>query len=155
MTAARQGGQTTCHAEPAAPVPRFRPHHFLCALGFQGKGYTPEFSANMATIVDRLRGTNGSAVEIEVVGAADDICAPCPSRRGTGCIRQTRIDRLDTAHGAALGLRPGNRLRWGAALERIRDRVKPGDLANLCRGCQWLELGLCEDALARLHARQD
>ncbi|MFC2968344.1 DUF1284 domain-containing protein [Acidimangrovimonas pyrenivorans] len=121
-------------------------------LGFQGEGYSDGFTANMDGIVSgRLRAPGGAEVEIEVVGAADDICAPCPGRRGAGCVKQARIDALDAAHGAALGLAPGDRIRWGDALDRIRGRVMPGDLSTLCAGCQWLELGLCEAALSRLH----
>ncbi|MGB8623124.1 MAG: DUF1284 domain-containing protein [Paracoccaceae bacterium] len=132
---------------------RFRPHHFLCSLGFAGRGYSDAFTANMDTIVSGgLRAQGGAKLPIEVVSAVDDICAPCPHRRGEGCDKQARIDALDAAHGRALGLTPGDRLTWGDALERIRDRVAPGDLSTLCAGCQWLELGLCEAALERLHS---
>ncbi|TMV55797.1 DUF1284 domain-containing protein [Thioclava sp. BHET1] len=132
---------------------RFRPHHFLCAIGFQGKGYSDDFLANMHAIVtDRLRAPGGGDVVIEVAHLADDICAPCPSRRGAFCTRQDKIDRLDRAHAAALRLSPGERLSWAEAQARIRAHVAPGDLAQVCAGCQWLEYGMCETALARLHA---
>lgn len=131
----------------------FRPHHFLCALGFQGKGYSDAFTANMAGIVDQLRGPGGDAVEIDVTFQADHICAPCPHRRGTGCENAGKIAALDARHAAALGLRDGDRLTWGEAQARIIARVPEGALAKLCAGCQWLELGLCEQALSDLHAR--
>jgi hypothetical protein len=133
---------------------KFRPHHFLCALGFVGKGYSDRFTANMTAIVEgRLRAPGGEGTPIEVVGRLDDICAPCPRRAGSGCSVQEKIDRLDAAHAAALGLTAGDRLTWGAAQSRIRARVRPGDLARLCTGCEWLELGLCEAALGRLHGK--
>ena len=63
---------------------RYRPHHFLCSLGFEGKGYSDAFTANMdAIVMGRLRASGGDAIEIRVVGAADDICGPCPKRRGS------------------------------------------------------------------------
>ena len=131
---------------------RFRPHHFLCALGYQGKGYSDGFTANMsAIVVDRLRARGGDATPIQVTGHADDICAPCPKRRGNLCTEQTSISRLDRAHARALRLAPHERLTWGEAQARIRKHVQPGDLQTLCQGCQWLALGLCETALARLH----
>jgi len=131
---------------------RYRPHHLLCSLGFQGKGYSPAFVANMAAIVDgRLRADGGDAVVIEITGAADDICAPCPRRRGSRCEAQTRVAALDTRHARALGLFAGTRLTWGEARARIARRVAPGALASLCAGCQWLEHGICEAALAELH----
>ena len=131
---------------------RFRPHHFLCALGYQGKGYSDAFTANMtAIVVDRLRAPGGDEVIIETTGATDDICTPCPKRRGRLCTNQQAIATLDRAHAAALKLKPRERLTWGEAQQRILDNVPPGSLKILCAGCQWLELGLCEDALLRLH----
>lgn len=131
---------------------RFRPHHFLCALGFQGKGYSERFTANMTTIVDgQLRAEGGEATVIQVVGAADDICAPCPKRRGRLCTTQDKIKTLDRAHAAALKLSPHERLTWGEAKDRIRQNVAPGSLKTLCAGCEWEPYGMCEEALARLH----
>lgn len=130
---------------------RFRPHHFLCALGFQGKGYSEDFTANMAGIVDRLRGPGGGDLLLQVTYQADAICGPCPHKRGLGCEKSAKITALDSRHAAALRLRDGGCLTWGDAQARIRSHVAPGDLQTLCAGCAWLELGLCEDALARLH----
>ena len=132
----------------------FRPHHFLCALGFQGKGYSDRFTANMAGIVAQLRGPGGDAVEIDVTFQADHICAPCPHRRGSGCAKSEQISTLDTRHAAALELRDGDCLSWGDAQARIRAQVPPGALAGLCAGCQWLELGLCEAGLRDLHKQR-
>jgi hypothetical protein len=132
---------------------RYRPHHFLCSLGFQGKGYSDAFTANMSAIVmGRLRTPTGDATLIDVVGAADDICAPCPKRRGKLCTSQDKINLLDRAHAAALNLAPRERLTWADAKARIRANVAPGSLKTLCAGCEWEPYGMCEAALARLHA---
>lgn len=132
---------------------QFRPHHFLCALGFEGKGYSEEFTENMAALVEgELRAPGGEQVEIEVIEGADAICAPCPSRRGHGCASNDKIARLDAAHARALGISPGDRLSWGEALARMQ--ALPEDaLQEICAPCQWLQLGMCEAALARLKAR--
>ena len=120
----------------------YRPHHFLCSLGFEGKGYSGDFVENMSEIIDgRLRAKDGNLVEIEVVGATDDICGPCPKRRGTLCESQNQIATLDARHARALGLFVGTRIDWAEAKRRIRKRVPPGSLKTLCAGCQWLELG--------------
>lgn len=137
----------------APPDLRFRPHHFLCALGFEGKGYSTEFTANMAGIVmGGLRAPGGADLRIEVIAGADAICAPCPARRGTLCESEAKIAALDAAHGRALGLVPGDVISWGAAQARMR--ALPADaLRQICAPCQWLDLGLCEAALARLKSR--
>ena len=133
---------------------RFRPHHFLCALGFQGKGYSDVFTANMARIVDGLRASDGDQTEIEVTGAADSICAPCPYRRGVSCTKAAQISALDLRHRVALQITEGDRLTWADAKARIRALVSPGSLKTLCAGCQWQGLGLCDAALSALHSPQ-
>ncbi|MFN0116239.1 MAG: DUF1284 domain-containing protein [Paracoccaceae bacterium] len=135
-----------------APV-RYRPHHFLCSLGFEGKGYSPDFTANISAIVlGRLRAPEGDATVIEVTAGLDDICAPCPKNRGHACEVQAKIDRLDANHASALGLAPGETLTWGEAKARIRAAVPPGSLKTLCAGCEWEPFGMCDAALARLHS---
>ena len=62
---------------------------------------------------------------------------------------------LDARHAAALELHAGDRLTWGAAQVSMKSSVLPGSLATLCAGCQWLDLGLCEAALARLHSDEE
>lgn len=131
---------------------RYRPHHFLCSLGFQGKGYSETFTANMSAIVmGRLRAPSGDDTMIEVVGATDDICAPCPKRRDALCTVQPKIERLDAAHSLALSLSPGDRLTWGEAKARIRANVPAGSLVGLCAGCEWQPYGMCDAALEQLH----
>lgn len=134
---------------------RYRPHHFLCSLGFEGKGYSEGFTANMTAIVmGRLRAEGGDATVIEVTGATDDICAPCPKRRGRLCTNQDKIKTLDRAHAAALRLEPRESLTWREAKVRIRAHVAPGSLKTLCAGCEWEAYGMCEAALRRLHDEQ-
>lgn len=138
------------------PSITFRPHHFLCSLGFQGHGYSDDFTANMSRIVlETLRASGGDETVIDVTGATDDICAPCPKRQGTTCAEQDRMVALDTRHARALGIFVGTRISWAEAKRRIVKRVQPGALQTLCAGCQWLELGLCEKALADLHAETE
>jgi hypothetical protein len=128
-----------------------RPHHILCSIGFDGQGDDPAFTANLTKIVIRdLRGPVGERQRILITGTADSICAPCPKRRDLGCEDQVLIDRLDARHGAALGLAPGDRLDWGACLDRVRENVAPGDLDTLCAGCGELASGRCKAAVARL-----
>ncbi|NSX55850.1 DUF1284 domain-containing protein [Parasulfitobacter algicola] len=137
------------------PHLRFRPHHFLCSLGFQGKGYSNDFTANMTAIVmGKLRSVGGDDVMIKVTGQADDICAPCPKRRDTFCTSQDRIDALDARHSAALNLRNGDQLTWADAKSRIRENVRPDDLDQICAGCEWLGLGVCKAAVKRLHEKE-
>ena len=94
----------------------FRPHHFLCSLGYQGKGYDDAFTANMDQVVaEGLHQDGGDDTLITVVRQADVICGPCPHRRGNGCASQDKIDGLDARHAARLNLKDGEALTWGDA----------------------------------------
>ena len=132
---------------------RFRPHHFLCALGYQGKGYSTQFTANMDDIVfARLRAFAKEDTLIEVVEVSDDICSPCPHRRGENCDKSDKIASLDRRHAEHLGLLTGQVIAWHEARERIRQRIVPNDLDLICAGCEWLEAGMCKQAVAKLKA---
>jgi hypothetical protein len=131
------------------PLLRFRPHHFLCALGFQGKGYSPAFVKNFQHICDRLHSENADTLEIEVVEETDHICAPCPHRRDTLCAFQAKITRLDQAHAKLLHLTKGERITWGKAKSRLA-QISIAQHLKACEGCEWVKLGICAQALTLL-----
>ena len=124
---------------------KFRPHHFFCTLGFQGKGYSPEFVENFAHIKESMT----PETIITVTSKTDDICAPCPHRRGNLCGTQGKIERLDQAHAKALSLKEGDQLTWGEALGRLK-KLSQQDHQEICQGCQWLEFGICAKSLRNL-----
>lgn len=132
-------------------VLKFRPHHFLCALGFEGKGYSSSFVDNFQQIVDVLRSPHGDTQAIDVVGETDAICQACPEKTGSTCLSQEKIEGLDRRHGRCLGIAPGDSLTWGEAKEKILKTVSLSVFHEICKGCQWKDLGLCETALLKLH----
>lgn len=129
---------------------KFRPHHFLCTLGFQGKGYSPEFTANYQLIVDQLNGPAGDQVPITVVEHTDSICAPCPSKRDLLCATQAKIAALDKAHAEILTIKAGDVLTWGEAKQKIAANMTLEKFHSACSICSWKELGVCEAALKKL-----
>jgi hypothetical protein len=136
---------------------KFRPHHFLCTVGYQGKGYSPEFVQNYNQISARLKqtGTLGDAVKIEVVERTDSICAPCPSKREDLCEMQSKIESLDGAHAKILSLKEGDVLTWKEAKERIADQFTDEAFESACSPCSWKPLGICKAALKDLrHSRE-
>ncbi len=129
---------------------QFRPHHYLCALGFRGKGYSPSFVANFQEIVNRLRGPGGDQINIQTVPYTDSICAPCPNRQELSCLEQKKISMLDQAHFEALEINEGQQLTWGEAKQRIKDKIDLKVFHRICKGCNWKALGICETALNEL-----
>lgn len=131
----------------------FRPHHFLCTVGFMGKGYSNAFVANYQRLADELRrAPGGDRRAIQVAAQTDSICGPCPNRAGTLCQTQEKIDRLDAAHAAVLQIRPGDTLTWGEAKRRIVARFTDEAFEKACAPCAWKPLGICHDALRKLRA---
>lgn len=124
---------------------KYRPHHFLCTLGFQGKGYSPQFVQNFSDIKEGLK----DETLITVVESTDDICDPCPHRRETLCEKQEIIASLDARHKEALGFAPGDTLSWGDAKEKLK-RLSLEDFHRICAGCSWKAWGVCEKALLEL-----
>tara|TARA_R110002095_G_scaffold144487_5_gene124932 strand:+ start:1314 stop:1724 length:411 start_codon:yes stop_codon:yes gene_type:complete len=121
---------------------KYRPHHFFCTLGFQGKGYSREFIKNFSTIKQNLT----DETVIKVTTKTDDICAPCPHRRGTLCEKQSKIEALDRAHSTALDVFEGDEITWREAKKRLAS-FSLEDHHRICKGCQWLDDGLCAQAL--------
>lgn len=139
---------------------QFRPHHFLCALCFQGNGYSPEFVKNFSGIMQQLNSPVGNQTTIEVVAETDSICSPCPSRRGTLCTQQAKISNLDQAHAKILNLSPGDKITWEQAKNRIADSMTLEKFHAACAPCEWKKLGICENVLTDLtgftsHSRPD
>jgi uncharacterized protein len=122
----------------------FRPHHFLCALSFQGKGYSPAFIKNFSEIKARLDAPDGDAECITITSHTDSICQPCPHRRDTLCEQQDKITQLDNAHANALGWEVGTTLSWGEAKQQIKQNFTMEKFHDICATCSWKELGICE-----------
>src|SRR5580658_144977 len=101
----------------------FRPHHFLCALCFQGNGYSRAFVANFQSIMDRLNSSQGDTTEINIINYTDSICAPCPNRIDKQCTMEAKISVLDHAHAAALAIKPNTSITWGGAKNLIAEKI--------------------------------
>jgi hypothetical protein len=132
---------------------RIRAHNLLCIQGFVGKGYSPEFVANMTRIVGGL----GGRTEVTVVDSPDSLCAACPNLAASGCAlhgegTEKGIVKQDRDVLARLGLAAGQTVAWGEILDRIRASVRPDDLDDVCGTCPWLPLGHCKAGIARLRA---
>lgn len=132
---------------------RIRAHNLLCIQGFVGKGYSPEFVANMKAIVGGL----GGEVPVTVLDEPDSLCAVCPNLRESGCTLHGEGTEKGIVHQdrdvlLRLGLEAGQTVTWGEILRRIRASVKPDDLDEICGACPWLPLGHCREGLARLRA---
>lgn len=127
---------------------RIRAHNLLCIQGYVGKGYSPEFVANMTRVVESL----GDTVEVTVVDRPDVLCDACPNLEAGGCAlhgegseRGIVAQDRDVMH--RLGINPGAKHAWSDIMKRIRSNIRPDDLDSICGSCPWLPLGHCKEAL--------
>ncbi len=133
---------------------QFRPHHFMCTLGFVGKGYSESFVQNFSLIADQLRNSpDGDHTPILVTSTTDSICAPCPNRNGESCTTETKIKKLDDAHAEILKLKTGMQLTWGEAKKRIQQSMTDEKFSDACSPCAWKSLGVCQNALTELRKK--
>ena len=119
-----------------------RPHHGVCLLNFRGRGYSDEFSRNMAAMQARLMAE--PETEICITRGADDLCAKCPNRRGEGCT-SAHPPLFDENVLLLTGFQDGQRLTW----RTFTDATCPISLHRLdeaCPDCQWL--ALCKELAA-------
>lgn len=128
----------------------FRPHHFLCTLGFQGVGYSPHFVENYNQIVEALQ--KNEELPIQVVEGKDSICRACPHQNGGSCSVEEKIQDFDSRHSQILHLKPGDMLSWKEAQQRLKEHMTLEDFHQACVGCEWKAWGVCETALKKLRA---
>jgi hypothetical protein len=130
-----------------------RAHHLLCLLGFQGIGYTAGFIRNFHK-VKRLVEQHPDLV-VEVVDSCDVICVACPNMQDGECFKtglkyNEKVKCIDGRVMERLGIRPGDRLKARELYALVKEKIRPGDIKDICQGCDWLNLGFCPRGLANL-----
>jgi uncharacterized protein len=130
----------------------FRPHHFLCALCFQGRGYSPTFVDNFKAIMAYLNSVEGEKTSITVVAHTDSICHPCPHRSEKTCTTEEQIALLDHAHAHALAIQANDKLTWHQAKERMAEKITLETFHRICASCSWKEVGICEAVVKQLNS---
>ncbi len=131
-----------------------RGHNLLCIQGFVGKGYSPEFVANMTRVIGAL----GPDTPVTVSATPDVLCAACPNLADSGCAlhgegSEAGIASQDRDVMGRLGIAEGETIEWGAIVTRIAASIVPDDLDSICGSCPWLPLGVCKSGIAALNDR--
>jgi len=137
--------------ELASPL-KIRAHHLLCLLGFRSLGYSQEFITTMGKVVENLR--SNSTFPIILVAECDIICTSCPHNKGNKCLKEadseSKVKTRDLEVLHRLGFEAGAQIPAGKAWTRIKERLSFEHIAEICRDCEWLELGYCVEGLERL-----
>lgn len=117
---------------------KIRPHHGLCAEFFVGKGYSGEFTENMAATLKALAENNP-----QIVPKADTdlICGHCPNNAGNFCKSGKKVLRYDKRVLELCGIAEGTVLFWEEYRRLLREKIiGAGRLEEVCGDCQWYEI---------------
>ena len=117
-------------------MPALRGHHLICLHFFDGSGYSPEFIANLETIIQAAEDK-----EVEILSGADDICIKCPYLENTACAYTENanedIMEMDSRALELLNLSAGNKIRWDEIVQMLH-HVFPEWYKQYCRDCEWI-----------------
>ncbi|MGJ7028340.1 hypothetical protein HNR54_000689 [Methanothermobacter sp. DSM 3267] len=117
-----------------------RAHHLLCIQGFQGYGYSEEFTENMELVIRKLR--SRPSVSVMIVDSADEICTACPFMDGEACMMgDESVKGMDSKLMEILGIRSGD-IRDYSELESELKNMEASLIREVCGDCSWIDVCL-------------
>lgn len=132
---------------------KLRGHHLLCIHGFQGMGYNPFFIEKMQEVSSFMKDENLNG-PVQVEATVDHVCQACPHYAESGCksaySAELKIREMDHRVLNHLGLNRGEVYVKNDLIQLTREKVTPEDLDYLCRGCSWLNYGVCKEGIGKL-----
>lgn len=103
---------------------------------------------NMQGIADRIR--ENPSIEIELVSGVDDICSKCPHNVENRCSKPgSNVEEFDQKVVDRLKIDIGGEIESKSLFSLVEERIQPEELSTVCKGCEWLELGFCEEGLRK------
>lgn len=118
---------------------KFRPHHLVCNLCFQGKGYSTKFVENFSAINLALA-ANLSAKNIRIVDGVDDICSCCPKNKAGTCTDENLVSILDDSYRALLHLATNEIISLQDVQAKIKQQLSISHFHTTCGECSWMPL---------------
>ncbi len=114
------------------------PHHGLCFAFFEGKGYSSEFTKNLAHVRKDLQENNP---DIRLTCGSDPVCSACPNNKGGQCASAQKVEAYDRDVLSACNLGEGDILPYASFSEAVHDKIlKAGRRREICGDCQWDEI---------------
>ncbi|MCW3490429.1 DUF1284 domain-containing protein [Dethiobacter alkaliphilus] len=116
-----------------------RAHHLLCLPRFRGRGYSEEFTANMAAVAKSL--SENPRQMVRITDGPDDICDFCPHLNNRQCVNARNVKKRDRQVLAFLGLQAGESREYAFLQQRLH-ALKGAAFQKCCTDCGWLDLCL-------------
>ena len=116
---------------------RIRAHHLLCMQGFQGLGYSSEFTQNMAQIIGEIIKNPFSF--ITVTAEVDSICECCPHNFQGICNKESisnNIKTVDSIILEKLDLEEGSVIS-STSIRSLTTNLSSQTVKKVCGSCSW------------------
>lgn len=122
---------------------KLRPHHLLCIKFYQGKGYSEDFTNNMNYILKKLNSNDN--LYITLIDQCDDICTACPHKTSMAeCDTFNKVNSLDKLVVKTFDLTLNKTYSYKDLKSIIDTNLTPKNHKEICKDCEWFELGLCK-----------
>ena len=133
---------------------KLRPHHLLCTQGFQGKGYSETFVANMKNYVKSMREVPDFRVTI--TDEPDDLCRACPNKLSSkACKDDEKVHRFDRSVLELFDIKPGETYCYQDLVRKIDENMSEDKMKNICGDCSWFKVSACmKNVLSRKYLIQ-
>jgi uncharacterized protein len=117
---------------------RIRAHHILCIQGFQGLGYSKEFTKNMNLITEKI--LNNPSFFIKIIIGVDSICKHCPHLADGMCGMELDslkvISSMDALVLKNLNMEAGSVIS-SQELVSLTGSLAPKTVKKICGNCSW------------------
>lgn len=118
---------------------KIRAHHLLCMQGFQGYGYSEDFTKNMAHVIQTLK--NFPESKIEIISGNDIICTCCPHNIDSICQENLKspenIIAMDNKVLEKLRIPSGSIFKAGNIFKIVNEELTHPDVMDICGDCRW------------------
>ena len=105
-----------------------RPHHGMCFLFYEGKGYSEDFTDHMGKIINELN--NDPYQKIILKTETDIVCENCPNNEAGECTTADKVKRYDEDVLKACGLIEGDEISFAGFSDLVRENIIDSGIRN-------------------------
>lgn len=117
---------------------KLRPHHALCIQNFRGNGYSPQFTANMTSLIQTFEKDNP---QITLQTETDILCIACPHNQQGRCRSYDHVLELDNRFLQQSSLPTKIPIAWQGLKANALSIINNKDRFHfVCFDCSWYEL---------------
>ena len=117
---------------------KLRPHHLLCLILFEPKGYDKSYIDFMKKLIEQL--CANPETEILLTDGLCITCDYCPHNDGGKCLKEAKVQVIVANILEFTGLEIGAVMRWEELRETAMDKIiRAGKFYEACGTCSYFE----------------